>query len=481
MRAIRQRAAAALRDPVLQRTLPMATRRATEKQQEAWQGLFAADAYRDRAAAIKTHTLDHLDRYLLEFEEEATKNGIRVHWAATHEEARSIIVRLLEEHDVQRVVKAKSMTTEELELTERLTERGIDTWETDLGEYIVQLSGRPPSHITAPAIHEDTASISQLFRTHLGTPDSDDPEVLAGYARSALRSSFLDADCGISGANFLVAQSGRIVLVENEGNIRLATSLPRLHIAVAGIEKVIPREEDLPVFLKLLARSATGQNLTTYTHSVRGPREADEQEGPDAVHVILLDAGRSAMLADRHARAALGCIRCGSCLNVCPVYRAVGGHTYGSVYPGPIGAITAPWLTPSRDSKRLPYASTLCGACEEACPVRIPIPEILLHLRAKHVAEDRSPGAAMGSFFVKGYKRTVASPERFQRAGSIARNLLRPFAKDGRIQRLLPPLSGWTRHRTFRSPAKRSFHARWAARKTAEGAPDAEVEEDRGR
>lgn len=458
---LRERAAVALKDPVLQRALPIATRRAVDKQAVAFDDLGpgVADVLRDRAKVVKDHTTLHLDHYLELFEARAKANGIVVHWAATRDEARGIIDGLLETHGVRRVVKAKSMTTEELELTQHLVGRGVETWETDLGEYIVQLSGKPPSHITAPAIHEDTESISALFHRTLGTPETDDAEALVGYAREVLRPAFLAADCGISGANFLVAESGRLVLVENEANIRLCTTLPKLHIAVVGIEKLVPSEADVPVFLKLLARSATGQRLTTYTHSIRGPRRDDETEGPDEVHVVLLDAGRSAMLADEVARPTLGCIRCGACLNVCPVYQAVGGHTYGGVYPGPIGAVTLPWLEPSKDSRMLPYASTLCGACQSVCPVRIPIPELLLHLRAKRVSD----GAA--SFFEKGmvlgWKASVSGGRLMGFSNHVGRWVLLPGSHDGDVSRLPPPLSGWTKHRDFPLPAKRSFRKRW--------------------
>lgn len=469
---IRERAQDALKDPVLMRTLPTATRRAVDKQRTRWAEVADIEALRARASELKAHTMAHLDTYLERFEEAAAEAGIRVHWAATKEEATATVLGILKEHDVRTVAKAKSMTTEELELLRHLRAAGIEAWETDLGEFIVQLSKRPPSHLTAPAIHEDTASISALFHEHLGTPETMDAEALSRAARDFLRDKMGSADAGVSGANLLVADTGRLVIVENEGNIRMCTTQPRLHVAVVGIEKLVPREEDVPVFLSLLARSATGQKLTTYTHWIDRPRRDDEREGPDEIHVVLLDGGRSRILADETTRATLHCIRCGSCLNVCPVYQAVGGHTYGGVYPGPIGAITLPQIRPDTDSRKLPYASSLCGACEEACPVKIPIPEILLRLRQDAVEEGGKGMPSWGRIgeeaAMRGWLHTVLHPKAFRRAGKIARALGRLKGKGERIRHLPPPLSGWTRHRDFPLPAKESFQDRWAARETRE-------------
>lgn len=456
---LRERAKAGLADPVIQRAVPVATRRAVDKQQESWQELPDVQALREHAQGLRRHALDHLDHYLERFEENAVENGIRVHWAATRDDARAAIDSIMKEAGARLVVKGKSMVTEELGLVEHLQRQGIEAWETDLGEYIVQLSGRGPSHLTAPAIHEDAESIARLFRDQLGVEVSTDPEALTLVARQALRDRFLQADVGVTGANFLVADSGRIVLVENEGNIALSTLLPRVHVVVAGIEKVVPRERDVPTFLELLARSATGQRLTTYTHWIQGPNEKGHvgaKAWPEEVHVVLLDGGRSRMLADEKARSALDCIRCGACLNVCPVYQGVGGHAYGGVYPGPIGAITWPWLEPGPDSARLPMASTLCGACVDVCPVKIPIPEILLHLRAKAVEERTVPGARWERLFVKGFVRGV-SGGRMERSLTFSRGLLSPLVRRGRLERLPPPLAGWTRSRTFPAPAKESF------------------------
>lgn len=470
MHPLNKRAEQALQDPVLMRTLPMATRRAVDKQRDRWNELPDVEALRDRAQKIKRHTIRHLDHYLTTFEAAAQANGIHVHWASTHEEAVETVRAILDRNDVRVVAKAKSMATEEMALRERIEETGREVWETDLGEFIVQISGRPPSHITAPAIHEDTASISRLFHDRLGTPMTDDPERLARIARDHLRKRFRQADCGVSGANFLVAENGRIVLVENEANIRLATTLPRVHVVVAGIEKLVPRMSDVPVFLKLLARSATGQKLTSYTHDLRGPRRQDETEGPDEMHVVLLDAGRTRILADEAARDTLDCIRCGSCLNVCPVYQAVGGHTYGGVYAGPIGAILRPQLEPDRDTRRLPYASTLCGACESACPVKIPIPDILLHLRTRAVgsaSEDRlpRPGWVAEKATVRAWYRAAMSPRLWRLGGRFARLFGSARPGRGSFHSLPPPLSGWTKHREFPRPAPESFHTQWDERK----------------
>src|SRR6266480_4708243 len=388
-------ARAALANPQLRGALRNATSLFGARRLEAARSLDNWEELRSQARAIKDETLLHLDQYLEEFAANAEKAGAQIHWARDADEANGIVCRLAGERGVRLVVKSKSMVTEEIHLNAALEAVGVAALETDLGEYIIQLAGETPSHIIAPAIHKTKGQIAELFTEKLGIAPTDDIDRLTSAARQILREKFAAADMGISGVNFGVAETGTILILENEGNIRLTTSLPKTHIAVMGIEKVIPRFADLEVFLKLLPRSGTGQHLTSYQSLITGTKRRPEDEGPDEVHIILLDNGRSRMLARAVTRQSLACIRCGACLNACPVYQQVGGHAYGSVYPGPIGAVITPQLFGLAKAAQLPYASSLCGACREVCPVKIDIPELLLHLRAEITQGSRQ--RAIGS------------------------------------------------------------------------------------
>jgi L-lactate dehydrogenase complex protein LldF len=393
--------------------------------------------------------LSDLDRYLEEFVRNAERRGAKFHRACDAAEANAIICRLAKERNARLIVKSKSMTTEEIHLNDALEAAGLEVVETDLGEYIIQLAGETPSHIIAPAIHKTRGQISELFTAELGMPPTNDVGRLTQTARVTLRDRFAAADIGISGVNFAIAETGTIVIVENEGNIRLTTSLPRLHIAVMGIEKVIPRFADLDVFLKLLPRSGTGQRLTTYQSFITGAKRHADDEGPDELHVVLLDNGRSRMLAHPLTRQSLACIRCGACLNACPVYQQVGGHAYGSVYPGPIGAIITPQLVGIEKAAQLPYASSLCGACRDVCPVKIDIPRLLLHLRG-----EISP--RKGDF-----KERLA----FKLWAKVMTNplLYKLSSVGGRIlQRVVPISRAWTNGRDLRPIESKSFHDLWA-------------------
>ena len=377
----KENAKAALADVQLRGALKNATSLFGERRKQAAASLPNWEELRTHARAIKDEALLHLDRYLKEFVRNAESRGAKVHWARDAAEANSIICGLATERNARIIVKSKSMTTEETHLNDALEAAGMQVVETDLGEYIIQLAHEPPSHIIAPAIHKTRQQIGELFTAELGMPPTDDVDQMTSTARATLRDRFAAADVGISGVNFAVAETGTIVIVENEGNIRLTTSLPRMHIAMMGIEKVIPRFADLDVFLKLLPRSGTGQRLTTYQSFITGTKRHATDEGPDELHIVLLDNGRSRMLAHPVTRQSLACIRCGACLNACPVYQQVGGHAYGSVYPGPIGAVITPQLMGIEKAAQLPYASSLCGACRDVCPVKIDIPQLLLHLR----------------------------------------------------------------------------------------------------
>lgn len=343
------------------------------------------EALRDLAARIKAHTRGRLADYLEQFEREATRRGARVHWARDAAEHDRIVHGLLAERGITRVVKSKSMLTEECHLNAYLQARGVEVVDTDLGERIVQLAGEPPSHIVLPAIHKRRAEVGELFHRTLGTEaGASDPGYLAGAARAHLRERFLRAQAGITGVNFAVAETGGVVVCTNEGNADMGTALPPVHIACMGLEKVIPRLEDLGVFLRLLARSATGQAITTYTSHFHGPRDGGE------LHVVIVDDGRSALLAEAPFREALACIRCGACLNTCPVFRRSGGHSYGWTIPGPIGSVLAPGRDPQAH-RSLPFASTLCGSCDDVCPARIPLHALLLE-RRRQLAAGRARG-----------------------------------------------------------------------------------------
>src|SRR5437660_6101630 len=376
-------ARAALTDTQLRGALRKATSLFGERRLEATKSLPNWEDLRSQARAIKDETLLHLDRYLEQFEANAEKAGAQIHWARDAGEANTIVCRLARERNARLAVKSKSMATEEIHLNAALEAEGVEALETDLGEYIIQLAGETPSHIITPAIHKTKGQIAELFVDKLGIERTSDVSKLTSTARQILRAKFGAADIGISGVNFGVGETGTICIYENESNVRLTTSLPKTHIAVMGIEKVVPRFADLEVFLKLLPRSGTGQHLTSYQSLITGTKRHPEDEGPDELHIVLLDNGRSRMLARAVTRQSLACIRCGACLNACPVYQQVGGHAYGSVYPGPIGAVITPQLFGLTKAAQLPYASSLCGACREVCPVKIDIPQLLLYLRAE--------------------------------------------------------------------------------------------------
>jgi L-lactate dehydrogenase complex protein LldF len=375
---------AALSNPKLQLAVLTATGRLKEGRIASVAPSILPDyeELRTQANALKKQAIDHLDHYLEEFERNVQAHGGHVIWAKDSAEVSEFLVDLGRKRNARRVVKSKSMTTEEVDLNERLEHEGMESVETDLGEYIMQLAHERPYHLVAPALHKDRFDVADIFEKQLGEARETVIEKQTAIARARLRQKFLSADIGISGANFLVADSGAVVIVENEGNARLTTTAPRIHVAIAGIEKIIPRAQDLAVFLKLLARSATGQAFSVYTSFLSGPRRPSEIDGPEEFYVVLLDNGRTRLLPDRGKRQSLYCIRCGACLNACPVYRRIGGHSFPWVYSGPIGAILTPQFLGTNHEPALPFASSLCGACAEVCPVKIDIPKTLLELRS---------------------------------------------------------------------------------------------------
>jgi len=420
------------------------------------------DPLRDRARVIRLHALANLDRLLSHFTDQVIEQGGEVHFAADADEANEIVARILEETGSRLVVKSKSMVSEEIHLNPYLEARGIEVVETDLGEFIVQLAGDTPSHIVAPTIHLDRHDIGALFARKLGVPETFDPTELNQIARDHLRQVFLRADAGISGVNVAVAESGSLITVTNEGNGRLITTAPRVHIALLGMERLVSRWVDASVILEVLARSATGQRLSSYTNVVTGPRREADEDGPQQLHVVVIDNGRSQILGSDTAEI-LACIRCGACLNICPVFRTVGGHAYGTVYSGPFGSIVTPGLLGMEPWWELPYASTLCGACEEVCPIRIQIPSLLLKLRARAAAEGRLPGWLERG--IRRYTNTVYTPTKWERAKRLAHTLSSPISRDGWIRRLPGRGRGWTAYRDFPRPARESFSAWWRSKR----------------
>ena len=410
------------------------------------------DQMRARAAEIRQHTVASLGHYVAQFVENLQAVGGAVHVAANALEACEIIENLIDPASL--IVKSKSMLTEEIALNESLERQGHRVVETDLGEFILQLAGGTPSHIIAPVIHMNRAQIGGLFAERLQAPYTDDPFVLNDIARRYLREVFLSADVGISGANFGVAATGSIVTVTNEGNGRFITTAPRVHIAVLGIERLVPSFSELAVMLEVLARSATGQPLSVYTNVVTGPRRPGEPDGPEELHVVLVDNGRSLLVGDEFEEA-LSCIRCGACLNVCPVYREVGGHGYGSVYSGPIGAVLSPLLFGEAAFGELAYASTLCGACLEVCPVGIDLPRMLVAQRRREALAGRIPAPAAS--LARRYSGLALRPSRFGRMWRLAHLATWPLARKGFIRRIPGPGKAWTDHHVLRRPARRSF------------------------
>ena len=419
---------------------------------------------REAGRQIKAHVLRHLDTYLARFEENCTRAGGRVHWAADADEANRIVIDILASHSLDEVIKVKTMTSDETGLNRALEAAGIAPYETDLADLIIQLGRDKPSHIVVPALHRNRAEIREIFRREMQLEElGGEPEDLTTAARRFLREKFLRVPAGFSGANFLVADTGSVCVVESEGNGRMCLTLPRVLITMAGIEKVVPTLQDLEVFLQLLPRSATGERMNPYNTIWTGVTPGD---GPEEFHVILLDNGRTKVLADPVSRETLHCIRCAACLNACPVYRQTGGHAYGSIYSGPIGAILTPQLQGLEHSRSLPYASSLCGACYEVCPVKIDIPEILIHLRRRMVEQGGSLGEGLA---MKAASLVFSNPAWLRRAQAIGRFVQRRFEKDGRVEHLPGPGRAWTDTRDFPAMPAQSFREWWQQRSRERG------------
>jgi L-lactate dehydrogenase complex protein LldF len=447
----------ALADAPLQSALERLTNTLMAANRRSFAALPDSDALRSYAKRIKEHTLSRLDTYLVQLDESVKRAGGHVHWALDAEHAGRIVVEIAEQSNCRHAVKSKSMTSEEVHLNAALEDAGIEVTETDFGEFILQVAGQRPSHLVAPAVHHTRESIARVLSQFFQRPIPDSPQSLAQAGRAALRQKFRQADLGITGANFAVAETGTIVLVTNEGNGRLTTTCPRVLVTLMGMEKIIPRFDHLPVFLKLLARAATGQTLSVYTTLITGPRREGELDGPEEFHLVILDNGRSKILGTPF-RESLQCIRCGACLNACPVYRRIGGHAYGGVYSGPIGSILTPLFDSLRDYSPLPDASSLCGACQAACPVKINIPHMLIGLReaGHHHPERRGEALAY-----RIWHQVLRRPWLYQFALRVSRLVLLPFSRQGWLRRLPGPASGWTKMRDFPIPARKSFRELW--------------------
>ena len=458
----------ALNNPNLRTAVSKATDRMTDARRAAM-GAVEEQVLRDQVRKMKQHVLRNWPDYLEQLETNLTRNGCTVHWAEETADAQNIVKEIALQNSANLVVKSKSMATEEIHLNQALEQAGLRVVETDLGEYIIQLADEPPSHIVAPVIHKRLEEIAEVFQDKLDMPPTREPTKMTSLARARLRQEFFTAGMGISGCNFAIAETGAICIVTNEGNGRMVSSMPRVYVVVMGIEKLVPTVEDAYLQLQALCRSATGQNLTVYCSMTSGPRQEGDVDGPEQVHVVLLDNGRSRMLARGYGEALL-CIRCGACLNACPVYQEIGGHAYGSTYNGPIGAVITPALAPQIGQfKELPHATSLCGACREACPVKIDLPRLLLDLRADLVQEKNAPKAE--TLGIKSYASLMSSRRTYENLGkvaSIGSNLYAGMS-GGNITFMPPPLNGWTAYRDFAPFAPKSFRQWWKERDKLRG------------
>jgi L-lactate dehydrogenase complex protein LldF len=462
--AFHRRIDAALADAGLRQAMALTTGRLLGGRTAAFGALSGADASRDDARRARASAVARLDAYLDRFAQAAEARGAAIHWAETAADARRIITGIARERGIRLAVKSKSMATEEVDLNEALERAGVRVVETDLGEFVVQLGGDRPSHIITPIIHRSRQDVAALFREKLGAAPEDvaDIPAMTALARRVLRAEFLQAGMGISGVNVAVAETGSVCIVTNEGNGRLATSLPRVHVALLGLERIVPAAADLAAVLTVLARSATGQASSVYTNVITGPRRrgpagrpnAGEPDGPDELHIVILDNGRSRLLGTPLAEI-LYCVRCGACLNACPVYRLIGGHAYGGVYPGPVGSVVMPGLHGVEGWSELAHASSLCGACRDVCPVKIDLPRLLLAVRREAAAKQLAPLWIRAAMPI--YAAVATRPRLYRWAGRAAARVARAMAHEGWIRRLPGPLGAWTASRDFPVPAPRSF------------------------
>ncbi|MGG1552175.1 LutB/LldF family L-lactate oxidation iron-sulfur protein [Paenibacillus ferrarius] len=457
---VKERAELALNDEFLRNAVKFTTERLRGGKKKASAEHGNWDEWRERGRQIRLHTIAHLDYYLNLFADNARANGVNVHFAETSADAVKIALEIAQRKQAKTVVKSKSMVTEELHLNHALEEIGVEAIETDLGEYIIQLAGETPSHIIIPAIHKNRYQIADLLSKDAGETLAPDTSILAGFVRKKLREKFLEADIGMTGCNFAIAETGSMVLFENEGNARMVTTVPKTQITLMGMERIIPSWTDLEVMATLLPRSATGQKLTVYMSGITGPRRDVDGDGPEEMHIIIVDNGRSLQLGDPEFQELLNCIRCGACLNACPVYRHIGGHAYGGTYSGPIGAVLTPALQKNvAEWDDIANASSLCGACYEACPVKIPLHDMLVSLRRRKV--ESGHGNAIEAIGMKGFAAVMGGSGRMKgilKLGKLGQKLV---VRGGEIRTKLGPLKGWNSYRVTPSLPKQTFREGW--------------------
>ena len=456
------RAREKLDDAQLQQSLSKAQGKFVHARADAIRQLENFEGYRDAAAAIRDRVIRDLDLYLEQFEQAATARGAVVHWAETAQDVNRILCDIAERHAVRKAVKSKSMVSEECALDDVLEKAGIEVVETDLGEYILQLAHEPPSHIVAPVVHKSKDEISDLFEHKHKRPRKTSIPELCREAREILRPHFLSADMGISGANFLIAETGSALIVTNEGNGRLTTTLPRVHVAITGIEKLVPTLEDVATLLRLLPRSATGQTITNYVSITTGVRGQEESDGPEHFYIVLVDAGRTKFLGGP-LQPMLRCIRCGACMNHCPVYQNIGGHAYGWVYPGPMGSVLTPVYVGLKNALDLPNASTLCGECAVVCPVKIPLPDLMRVLREQEVEQGLRPWQER--LALKIWARVALFPGIYSLFSRVASRIFRAIAGEEKLLHYLPGAQGWTNGRDLPAPEGQTFRELYPNRK----------------
>lgn len=457
---VKERAGYALNNDFLRNAVKFTTERLRLGKKLASEEHGNWDAWRERGRQIRLHTIAHLDYYLNEFAEQARANGAHVHFAETAEEAVAISLEIAKHKSAKSVVKSKSMVSEELHLNKALDSIGVEAVETDLGEYIIQLADETPSHIIIPAIHKNRYQIAELLSAEAGETLPPDTAIMAGFVRMKLREKFLEADIGMTGCNFAIAETGSMVLFENEGNARMVTTVPKTQITLMGMERIIPSWADLEVMATLLPRSATGQKLTVYMSGISGPKRELDADGPDEMHIIIIDNGRSLQLGDPEFQELLNCIRCGACLNACPVYRHIGGHAYGGTYSGPIGAVLTPALNKNvAEWDDIANASSLCGACYEACPVKIPLHDMLVSLRRRKIEAGR--GDKLEAMGMKGFSAIMGNAKRYRSVVSLGKWGQKLVVRGGEIRTRIGPLKGWNSYRVTPSLPKQSFRDRW--------------------